>query len=113
MIKTLSIVAVIATVFTGAGAAEAGETYGFTKSWTMTRDDDGNHTTPPMQDGEVEASCRTGDQIEYYRFKDMDLVLEVRHRDDGTGGVYVTPDFNAVPQGESRVLEVEMRCMER
>lgn len=113
MVRILSIVAVIATMFAGAGVAEAGETYGFTKSWIMTRGDDGNQTSPPMQDGEVEASCRTGDQIEYYRFKDMDLVLKVRHRDDGTGGVYATPNFDAVPQGEARVLEVEVRCMQR
>lgn len=112
MARLLSIVAVIAAMFLVGGVAEAAPgTYDVKKQWIMTNGEDGARIIPPMQDDYVEVLCKNKDQVKDYKINDPALVYAPGIRPDRTG-VFANPEFNAVGDGEAKVLEITVTCQQ-
>jgi hypothetical protein len=106
MHKMLTVLAVVATMFLGAGAADASPaTYKVSKTWLETYVNGTPTIKPHIEDDVVEVTCRGGDQMARWKINNPALDGGAFPRVDGTG-IQIEPEWT----GKTEVLRVTVFC---
>jgi hypothetical protein len=111
VVRLLSIVAVIAAMFFGAGAANAAPaTYEVSKTWTLSLGEDyAQISPPPANDFTLKVDCTEGGTYVHHRINDRELLWKVSPNDSNTG-LYATPDFSVLRPGDVVDVEITVTC---
>ena len=111
MRKLSVVLAAVAMMFLGAGAADAGPArYTVSKSWTLAYVGPDRTPTviPHIEDDVVEVTCRHGDHMTRYRLNNPALNGGAFPRVDGTG-IQIEPEWT----GKDQILTVTVTCRRR